>query len=64
MKGVKMALSRKYYEAIAQAIKESTLKDDTMLLPILNKVSLINKLSSIFKNDNDLFSCDRFVDAC
>ena len=64
MKGVKMALSRKYYRAIAQAIKESTLKDDTMLLPILNKVSLINKLSSIFKNDNDLFNGDRFVDAC
>ena len=59
-----MALSRKYYVAIAQAIKESTLKDDTMLLPIVNKVSLINKLSSIFKNDNDLFNGDRFVDAC
>lgn len=64
MKGVKMALSRKYYEAIAQAIKDSTLKNDTMLIPIVSKVSLINRLSSIFKNDNDLFNGDKFVDAC
>lgn len=59
-----MALSRKYYEAIAQAIKDSTLKNDTMLIPIVSKVSLINRLSSIFKNDNDLFNGDKFVDAC
>jgi len=57
-------MTKKHFIKIAQAIKESTLKDDTMLLPIVNKVSLINKLSSIFKNDNDLFDYDRFVDAC
>ena len=65
MKGGKMALSRKYYQAIAQAIKESTMnKDKEYMKPIINKMSLVTKLSCIFKNDNSLFSKDKFVDAC
>ena len=57
-------MTKKHYIKIAQAIKESTCKDDTMLLPIINKVSLINKLSTILKDDNDAFDKDRFLDAC
>tara|TARA_R110002012_G_scaffold210974_1_gene381718 strand:+ start:66 stop:239 length:174 start_codon:yes stop_codon:yes gene_type:complete len=57
-------MTKKHFIKIAQAIKESTLKDDTMMLPILNKVTLINKLSTIFKDSNDMFDYDRFVDAC
>lgn len=57
-------MTKKHFIKIAQAIKESTLKDDTMMLPIINKVSLINKLSIIFKDSNNLFDGDKFVDAC
>ena len=64
MKGEKMALSRKHYKRIASIIKDSTCKDDTMLLPIINKVTLINRLSSMFKDDNVLFDKDKFLDAC
>ena len=64
MKGEKMALSRKHYKRIATIIKDSTLKDNTMVLPIINKVSLINRLSSMFKEDNILFDKDKFLDAC
>ena len=60
-----MALSRKYYRAIAQAIKESTMnKDKEYMRPIINKMSLVTKLSTIFKYDNNLFNKDKFVDAC
>ena len=59
-----MALSRKHYIRIATIIKDSTLKDDTMLLPIINKVTLINRLSSMFKDDNILYDKDKFLDAC
>jgi len=57
-------LSRKHYIKIASIIKASTLKDDTMLLPIINKVTLINRLSTMFKDDNILFDKDKFLDAC
>ena len=59
-----MALSRRHYQAIAQVIQDSTLKDNSMMLPIINKVTLINKLSTIFKDDNNLFNKDKFLDAC
>ena len=57
-------LSRKHYKKIATIIKDSTLNDNTMLLPIINKVTLINRLSSMFKDDNVLFDKDKFLDAC
>ena len=57
-------MSRRHYKAIAQAIKDSTLKDNSMMLPIINKVSLINLLSIVFKDENSLFDKDRFLDAC
>ena len=57
-------MTKKHYIKIASIIKDSTLKDNTMLLPTLNKVTLINRLSSMFKDDNSLFDKDRFLDAC
>ena len=57
-------MTKKDYIKIAKIIKDSTCKDDTMLLPIINKVSLINRLSTMFKNDNNAFDKDRFLDAC
>ena len=57
-------MTKKHFIKIAQAIKESTLKDDTMILPIINKVTLINRLSTIFKDSNVMFDKDKFLDAC
>ena len=57
-------MTKKDYIKIAKIIKDSTCKDNTMLLPIINKVSLINRLSTMFKNDNNLFDKDKFLDAC
>jgi len=57
-------MTKKHYIKIASIIKDSTLKDDTMLLPIINKVTLINRLSTMFKEDNILFDKDKFLDAC
>ena len=57
-------MTKKDYIKIASIIKDSTLKDNTMLLPIINKVTLINRLSSMFKDDNVLFDKDKFLDAC
>ena len=57
-------MTKKDYIKISKIIKDSTCKDNTMLLPIINKVSLINRLSTMFKNDNNLFDKDKFLDAC
>ena len=57
-------MTKKHYIKIANIIKDSTCKDSEMMLPIINKVTLINRLSSMFKEDNDLFDKDRFIDAC
>ena len=57
-------MTKKHFIKIASIIKDSTLKDDTMLLPIINKVTLINKLCTMFKDENSLFDKDRFLDAC
>ena len=62
MKGDKM--TRKHYIKIASIIKDSTNTSNTMLLPTLNKVTLINRLSTMFKNDNYLFDYDKFFKAC
>ena len=57
-------MTRKHYEAIASIIKDSTNNTSNMLLPTLNKVTLINRLSSMFKDDNHLFDYDKFFNAC
>ena len=57
-------MTRKHYEAIASIIKDSTNNTSNMLLPTLNKVTLINRLSSMFKDDNNLFDYDKFFEAC
>ena len=55
-------LSRKHYKAIASIIKDSTIDNDDF--PTINKNQLINELSRVFKQDNSLFSRDRFISAC
>ena len=55
-------LTRKYYEMIAQVIKENTRTIDNKTS--INKASLINDLSYIFVCDNNNFDKRRFIDAC
>ena len=57
-------MSRRHYIKIASIIKDSTNSTSNMLLPTLNKVTLINRLSSMFKDDNHLFNYDKFFEAC
>ena len=57
-------MTRKHYIKIASIIKDSTNNTSNMLLPTLNKVTLINRLSSMFKDDNNLFDYDKFFEAC
>ena len=55
-------LTRKYYEMIAQTIKDNTRTIDNKTS--INKASLINDLSYIFVCDNNNFDERRFVEAC
>ena len=55
-------LTRKYYEMIAQVIKENTRTIDNKTS--INKASLINDLSYIFVCDNNNFDERRFIEAC
>ena len=64
MKGEKIMLSRKHYIKIANIIKDSTNTSNRHLLPTCNKVTLINRLSSMFKDDNHLFNYNKFFKAC
>ena len=64
MKGVKMALSRKHYIKIAKIVKDSTNTNNAMLLPTCNKVTLINRLGVMFKQDNINYDHSKFLDAC
>ena len=57
-------MTRKHYIKIASIIKDSTNSNSSLLLPTLNKVTLINRLSSMFKDDNHLFNYDKFFEAC
>ena len=57
-------MTRKHYIKIASIIKDSTNSNSNLLLPTLNKVTLINRLSSMFKDDNHLFDYDKFFNAC
>ena len=61
-----MALSRKHYRLIAHAIKDNTSDDKNKRFngSRLYKYSLIEDLCVIFARDNNLFSRDRFEDAC
>ena len=64
-------LSRKHYKAIASIIKENSeiklLVDDDCNLTketIINREEFINDITMYFKSDNNLFSWERFVNAC
>ena len=64
-------LSRKHYKAIASIIKENSeiklFVDDECNLTketIINREEFINDITMYFKSDNNLFSWERFVNAC
>ena len=57
-------LTRKYYKMIAKAIKESEWVIDSRDNETLHRPSLIENLCRVFKQDNNLFNKDRFVNAC
>ena len=63
-------LSRKYYELIAQCIKDNSVEivdettDDGEVKVYINRVGLICDLMYAFNKDNYNFNGNRFVDAC
>ena len=65
-------LTRKYYIMIARVINNCTIKDEieiyndygTYTTNCIDKDNLINTLSIMFNDDNNLFNRDKFVDAC
>ena len=54
-------MTKKDYISFARAIKNNTQITNTKNI---NKYSLIDDLSIVFKDDNSLFDKDRFIDAC
>ena len=54
-------MTKKDYIKIAKIVKDNTMRDT---YPIVNKKILIDELCEMFKQDNSLFSRDRFIDAC
>ena len=54
-------MTKKDYVAIAGAIDLATVSYDH---EIVVKISLVERLSSIFKEDNPLFDAERFMKAC
>tara|TARA_R100001594_G_scaffold73065_1_gene107634 strand:- start:14 stop:247 length:234 start_codon:yes stop_codon:yes gene_type:complete len=54
-------MTRKHFNPIAQAIKETTLAKDTTLI---NKRELVAELQHIFAGFNSNFDRLRFYDAC
>ena len=59
-----MALSRKHYVLIANAIKYNTIYCNNNTRKIIKKDALIGDLIDIFTNDNSLFDWRKFEDAC
>ena len=64
-------LSRKHYKVIASIIKENSeiklfVDDDCNLTKetIINREEFINDITMYFKSDNNLFSWERFINAC
>ena len=58
-------MTKKTYIAVAKIIKDNTIKgSQSQMLPMINKVMLVNMLGSMFKEDNNNFNADRFISAC
>tara|TARA_R110000824_G_scaffold10325_2_gene45717 strand:+ start:1404 stop:1589 length:186 start_codon:yes stop_codon:yes gene_type:complete len=59
-------LTRKYYKMIAKVISDNTAHNDNKRFADsrLYKYSLIDDLCNEFKEDNSLFDCDKFGEAC
>ena len=64
-------LSRKHYRLIAKIIKDNTeyvvdtvVDEDGTHSLMINREGFINDITMYFKSDNNLFSWERFVNAC
>ena len=57
-------MTRKDYVMLARVIKDNTIIKSDMMLPVLNKLNVINELMLVFKQDNNNFDNRRFIDAC
>ena len=59
-------MTRKDYVMLARVIKDSTIIDNSKMLPHnkLNKITLISDLMIALNKDNPLFNGKRFIDAC
>ena len=58
-------MTKKTYIAVAKIIKDNTIKgSQSQMLPMINKVMLVNMLGSMFKEDNNNFDANRFISAC
>ena len=59
-------MTRKDYIMLARVIKDSTIIDNSTMLPHnkLNKITLISDLMIALNKDNPLFNGKRFIDAC
>tara|TARA_R110002110_G_scaffold216202_3_gene430186 strand:+ start:267 stop:458 length:192 start_codon:yes stop_codon:yes gene_type:complete len=59
-------MTRKDYIMLARVIKDSTIIDNSKMLPHnkLNKITLISDLMIALNKDNPLFNGKRFIDAC
>tara|TARA_R110002033_G_scaffold157652_1_gene193720 strand:- start:448 stop:654 length:207 start_codon:yes stop_codon:yes gene_type:complete len=64
-------LSRKHYVVIASIIKDNTeyvvdkvVDEDGTHSLMINREGFINDITMYFKSDNNLFSWERFVNAC
>ena len=57
-------MTRKHYVAVAKIVKDNTLIKSKVMLPTINKVAMVAELCTLFKDDNNLFDRQRFIDAC
>ena len=60
-------MTKKDYVKIAKIVKDNSkivVFDNGTNANIVNKKILIDELCDMFKEDNSLFSRDRFIDAC
>tara|TARA_Y100000593_G_scaffold25734_1_gene51306 strand:+ start:488 stop:676 length:189 start_codon:yes stop_codon:yes gene_type:complete len=57
-------MTRKHYRLFAKIIKDNTIINNKMMLPTLNKLNVINDLMVVFKQDNNNFNSNKFIEAC
>ena len=59
-----MAVSKRTFEVVAQAIRDNTVTDGAADSKIVFKGRLVNALADYFEAENGHFDRERFVKAC